>query len=491
MSDRLLPYNSSLALLTDFYQLTMAYGYWKTGVKDQEAVFQLFFRENPFKGGFAVACGLGYVMDFLEHFRYDASDIEFLASLKGVKGDSLFEKKFLGFLSKIRFECDIDAVPEGTMVFPHEPLIRVRGPVLQCQLLETALLNMINFQTLIATKAVRVSLAAKGEPVIEFGMRRAQGIDGSLAASRAAYIGGCEATSNVLAGKTFGIPVKGTHAHSWIMLFDTELEAFEAYAKALPDHCIFLVDTYDTVRGVRNAVEVGKKLRSRGHEMVGIRLDSGDLADLSREARKILDEAGFPEAKIVGSNELDETAIEDLKNKGACIAVWGVGTKLVTGHDQPALGGIYKLTAVRSVSGEWKYKMKLSDDPLKQSIPGIHQVRRFSDGKKYQADMIYDMDTILSDELTFVDLTDPAHFVTPAQTASFRDLLVPVFRKGKKVYTPPDIHTLRQEVRSQLGKWDADILHLRRPAVYTVGLEKSLHEKKSEIIGKLKGARNA
>ena len=237
-------------------------------------------------------------------------------------------------------------IPEGTIVFPHEPLLRVHGPLLQAQLLETALLNIVNFQTLVATKAARVVLAARGEPVLEFGLRRAQGIDGALAASRAAYLGGCAATSNVLAGRLYGIPVRGTHAHSWVMCFDDELEAFRAYARAMPNNCVFLVDTYDTLDGVRHAIEVGQELRRQGHEMIGIRLDSGDLAWLSIEARRMLDEAGFPKATIVASNELDEQIIASLKDQGATIGVWGVGTRLVTAYDQPALGGVYKLAAI-------------------------------------------------------------------------------------------------------------------------------------------------
>ncbi len=486
MKHRTLPHTEPLALLTDFYELTMAYGYWKNGVHEQEAVFELSFRENPFKGGFAIACGLGYVIDFLEHFRFDPTDIDYLASLKGKGATPLFEKKFLTELSRMKFQWDIDAVPEGTVVFAHEPLMRIRGPVLQCQLLETALLNMINFQTLIATKAARVTMAACGESVIEFGLRRAQGIDGALAASRAAYIGGCDCTSNVLAGKMFGIPVKGTHAHSWVMFFDTELEAFKAYAKAWPDHSVFLVDTYDTIQGVRNAVEVGKWLKREGHEMLGIRIDSGDLGDLSLRARKILDEEGFPEAKIIGSNELDETAILNLKNQGAKIVTWGVGTKLVTAYDQPALGGIYKLTAVKTPSGEWKYKMKLSDDPLKISSPGIRQVRRFFNEKENLADMIYDVGTPLSGDAILVGLGKASNRLIMKKSQAFTDLLVPVFKKGKKVYDSPGIHEIRKSVQAGLGKFSPGVRRLQNPSVYPVGLEQSLYERKQEMIRQLK-----
>ncbi|MDH3583356.1 MAG: nicotinate phosphoribosyltransferase, partial [Phycisphaerae bacterium] len=287
-------YGHSLALLTDLYQITMAFGYWKLGRADERAVFNLFFRKHPFGGGVTVAAGLAQVVEYLDGFGFEDTDVAYLATLTGNDGKPLFERAFLDYLSDLRLTCDVDAVPEGTVVFPHEPLVRVTGPILQCQILETALLNMINFQTLVATKSARICTATEGEPVLEFGLRRAQGIDGALTASRAAYIGGCVATSNVLAGKLYGIPVKGTHAHSWVMSFEEEAHAFEAYAEAMPNNCVFLVDTYDTLEGVRRAIEVGRALRERGHEMVGVRLDSGDLAHLSIEARKLLDAADFP-----------------------------------------------------------------------------------------------------------------------------------------------------------------------------------------------------
>ena len=270
-------YQTNLSLLTDLYQLTMAYGYWKTGSAEHEAVFHLFYRQNPFGGKYAIACGLQDVIDFLEGFKFTNSDLDYLSSLKDAKGQALFEDDFLDYLLHLKFSCDIDAVEEGTIIFPHEPLLRVKGPLLQAQFIETFLLNSINFQTLIATKSARIIAAAKGDPVHEFGLRRAQGIDGGLSASRAAYIGGCAATSNVLAGKIYGIPVKGTHGHSWVMSFEDEEEAFEAYAKAMPDNCVFLVDTFDTIKGIKKAIKIAKKLRQNGHSFLGIRLDSGDL----------------------------------------------------------------------------------------------------------------------------------------------------------------------------------------------------------------------
>src|SRR5262245_48739809 len=277
-------------LLTDLYQLTMACAYWKEGIHEREAAFHMSFRTPPFHGGFTIACGLAEVVAYLQALRFDDSDLAYLATLSGADGKRLFDPDFLEYLRALRFVCDVDALPEGTVVFPHEPLLRVQGPILQAQLIETALLNCINFQTLIATKAARICLAARGEPVVEFGFRRAQGVDGGMTATRAAYVGGCAGTSNVLAGKIYGIPVRGTHAHSWVLAFNNELEAFQAYAQAMPANSTFLVDTYDTLQGVRHAVEVGKELRRHGHELAGIRLDSGDLAFLSIQARRILDE---------------------------------------------------------------------------------------------------------------------------------------------------------------------------------------------------------
>ena len=275
----------SLALLTDLYQLTMAYGYWKAGIADREACFSLSFRRHPYDGGYSIACGFGTLAEYIDRFRFDASDLDYLSGLKGHDSEALFEEGFLRFLEQSRICCNIDAVLEGSVVFPHEPLLRVRGPIWQAQILETPILNIINFQTLIATKAARVCEAADGDPVLEFGLRRAHGVDGALAASRAAYIGGCSGTSNVLAGKLFNVPVRGTHAHSWVMSFDTELEAFKTYAAAMPNNCVFLVDTYDSIQGVRNAIEVGNWLKSVGHQMLGIRLDSGHFHPGNPEAR--------------------------------------------------------------------------------------------------------------------------------------------------------------------------------------------------------------
>lgn len=482
------PHTQSLSLLTDLYQLTMAYGYWKTGIHEKEAVFHLFFRKNPFNGGFAVACGLGAVVDFLEALKFDETDIEYLKTLKGNDQQPLFERDFLSYLAGMQFKCDVDAMVEGTIVFPHEPLLRIRGPLIQCQILETILLNLINFQTLIATKAARVCLAAQSEEVLEFGLRRAQGMDGALTASRAAYIGGCSATSNVLAGKLFGIPVRGTHAHSWVMAFDDELEAFKEYAKAMPNNCVFLVDTYDTLEGVKKAVQAGQWLRENGHEMMGIRLDSGDLAYLSIEARKILDQGGFPDAKIVASNDLDEHIIQSLKDQGAKIAVWGVGTKLVTAYDQPALGGVYKLSAIKDDQEAWNYKVKLSEQNIKVSNPGIQQVRRFFDQTEYTADVIFNEGTDMTQGCTMIDPKDMTRQKTIRKDAAYKDLLVPVFRAGKKVYKSPAIHDIRTYAKKELTMVHAGIKRFVNPHEFPVGLEKSLFKLKTDLILKDRGA---
>lgn len=475
------------ALLTDLYQLTMAYGYWKSGKADQEAVFELLFRKPPFQSGFTVAAGLAPAIDFLNTFRFTDDDADFLATLRGNDGKPLFEKEFLDYLKGLRFTCDVHAIPEGTVVFPQEPLLRIQGPILQCQLLETALLNLINFQSLVATKAARICLATQGEPVLEFGLRRAQGVDGALTASRAAYIGGCEATSNVLAGKLYGIPVRGTHAHSWVMSFEDEREAFHTYAEAMPNNCVFLVDTYDTLEGIRRAVETGRWLRERGHEMVGIRLDSGDLAWLSIEARKILDEGGFPKALIVASNDLDENIITSLKEQGATINVWGVGTKLVTAYDQPALGGVYKLTAIRGKDERWSYRLKLSEQTAKISTPGIHQVRRFRVDQEFIADGIYDIERGAPGQFTLVDPLDLTRRKHIAAGTGFEDLLVPIFQRGQLVYKTPSLVEIRKRTQAQLAMFHSGVKRFVYPHQYPVGLELGLHDLKTELILRARG----
>jgi len=482
-------YDTSLSLLTDLYQLTMAYGYWKSGKAEQEAVFNLYFRKHPFQGGFTIACGLSSVIDYLNEYRIDEEDLRYVGSLTGSDGKALFEGEFLDYLRNMEFKCNVDAIPEGTVVFPNEPLLRIQGPVLQCQLLETPLLNLINFQSLIATKAARMRLVAKDDALLEFGLRRAQGPDGGMTASRAAYIGGFDATSNVLAGKLYGIPVKGTHAHSWVMSFDTELESFETYAEHMPNNVTLLVDTYDSIQGVKNAIIVGRQLRERGYELGGIRLDSGDLAYLSIEARKLLDEAGFEKTNIVASNDLDEYLMDSLKIQGAKINVWGIGTKLVTAYDQPALGGVFKLAAIRNSAGAWEYKLKLSEQLIKVSTPGIQQVRRFKDSKGFISDMIFNIETPIIGKSTMVDPYDFTKTRSFSETITFEDLLVPIFAKGLLIYQLPSIHETRNRVEQQLANFHKGIKRFVNPHTYPVGLEKELFDMKTALIVKLRAGK--
>ncbi len=464
----------------------MAYGYWKAGVSDHEAAFHVTFRHNPFGGQFTVACGLATAIDFLRMFHFTETEIAYLASQRGNDGKPLFDSGFLDYLRDLRLTCDIDAIPEGTLVFPNEPLIRVSGPVAQCQLLETTLLNILNFESLIATKAARVCLAAKNDPVIEFGLRRAQGVDGGLTAARAAYIGGCVGTSNLQAGERFGIPVSGTQAHSWIMFFESEDEAFQTYASAMPNNCVLLVDTYNSIEGVRHAIDVAGQLRKEGHEMIGVRLDSGDRVALSIEARRMLDKAGFTNAKIVCSGDLDEHVIADMKQGGARIDMWGVGTKLTTGQPDAALSGIYKLGAVRHPGCQWQYRIKLSDEAAKTSCPGLLQVRRFQqpDGR-FIADAIYETDHAISEPCVVVDLETEKKTEIPAKT-DYSDLLVPVFRRDQLVYQTPNLEASREHARKQLDCAPPEILRLKNPTPYKIGLERSLHELRATLIARAK-----
>lgn len=478
-------YGQSLTLLTDLYQLTMSAGYWKRGLAENEAVFHLFFRKPPFQGGFTIAAGLELVVNFLQNFKFDSSDLSYLETLLNSDGQPFFERGFLDYLANMKFTCSVDAVPEGTVVFPYEPLIRIQGPLIQCQILESPLLNLVNFPSLIATKAARMCIASKGDPILEFGLRRAQGVDGALTASRSAYIGGCSATSNVLAGKLFGIPVQGTHSHSWVMVFDDEQESFQAYAESMPANCVFLVDTYDTIEGVKKAIEVGKWLKSKGKKLLGIRLDSGDLASLSIKSREMLDSAGFPDTKIVASNELDEVLISELKRQGAQITIWGVGTNLVTARDQPALDGVYKISAIRDPGGVWKYKLKLSEQMIKVSNPGILQVRRYASKKGNVADVIYDIGKGINGEGDEVNIIDPLDFTKNWQLKKdlrSYDLLEPIFKNGRLVYDLPALSVIRDKTQSELQQFDVGIKRFFNPHKYVVGLEKHLYDLKVELI---------
>lgn len=447
-------YRPDFGLLTDLYQLTMAAGYHRHRIHQRKAIFHLFYRKPPFGGRFALSAGLPLVVDLIEHFRFSSEDVQYLGRLRGNDGQAIFQESFLNYLQRLRFSGNIDAIPEGEIVMPHEPILRVEAPLAEAQLLETALLTVINFSTLVATKAARIREAAGEDAVLEFGLRRAQGIDGGLTATRSAYLGGCDATSNVWGGRYYNIPVKGTHAHSWVMIFREELEAFEAYAAAMPNNAILLVDTYDTLEGIRKAIQVGKHLRERGHHMLGIRLDSGDMAQLSIDARRLLDEAGFPEVKIVASDSLDEYAIAKLKAAGARIDIWGIGTRLVTAHDQPALGGVYKLGAVENDHGAYEPRIKQSETPIKTSNPGKLNVRRFfsPDGLPLGSQLYNEFSN--GPETRIV--TPSGETVDMAKDAlGASSVLKPVYREGKLVMDFPSLEETRKTATQNWKRWSA------------------------------------
>lgn len=472
----------NLTLLTDLYQLTMMDGYLKNGKEKDIAVFDLFFRRNNIIT-YSVAAGLEQALDYVLNIRFEKQDIEYLRSL------GLFDETFLSYLKNFRFTGDVYAVPEGTVVFPEEPIVTVRAPLLEAQFLETALLNIVNHQTLIASKSAKVAYAAKGDSVMEFGLRRAQGPDAGIYGARSSVIGGCRSTSNVLAGQTFGIPVAGTHAHSWVMNFPTEYEAFSAYAKMYPDACLLLVDTYDTLHsGVPNAIRVFRELRAAGHEPKGIRLDSGDLAYLSKMARAMLDEAGFPDAIICASGDLDEYLINSLKNQGACINLWGVGTKLITSADMPALGGVYKLSALHTGDSEVP-KIKLSDNSDKITNPGFKQVYRIYDNKtgKAEADLI-----ALRDEV--FDEKQPLTIFHPKDTwkkTTFTDYtmrpLSRLYIQDGKLLSPlpalTDICTYAEGEKESF--WD-EYKRPDNPHVYKVDLSQRLFDLKNQLISQIR-----
>ena len=475
-------------LLSDLYQLTMALGYWRTQKFEQPAIFHLHFRASPFGGGYTIAAGLQSVVEFIQNYRWAASDLAYLGSLEGAPGSPLFPPDFLRMLSALRLCVSLEAIEEGRAVFPLEPIIRVHGPIGHCQLLESALLNFVNFQSLIATKAARIRSAAGEDTVLEFGLRRAQGVDGALHASRAAYLGGAHATSNLMAGQAYGIPVQGTHAHSWVMSFESELEAFEAYARCLPDNVVLLVDTYDVRQGVLNAIEVGHQLKARGMNLRGIRIDSGDLAFLSVMARSLLDDAGFNQTRIVGSNDLDESVIESLKIQGARIDTWGVGTHLVTGHPQAALGGVYKLAALH-VDGHWVPKIKISESLAKISIPGAQQIRRYRQDAYYICDLIYsDPSFQTSASLNsqpgpyLVDPMDPWRRRRLPLEGPYEDLLVPILRAGELVYQVPPLDESRRRCLEELTCLHPGIRRFKNPHIYPVGLDPQLFEKRQRMI---------
>ena len=467
----------NLTMLTDLYQLTMINGYYQCGAKNQMACFDLFYRgSNGYS--YAIAAGLEQAIDYIENLHFDDDDIDYLRSL------NIFGEDFLDELKGFRFTGSMKAVPEGTLIFPNEPILTVVAPMFEAQLVETALLNLINHQTLIATTASRLTECTKAN-ISEFGLRRAQGPDAGLYGARAAYIGGCRSTSNVLAGQMFGIDIKGTHSHSWVMSFPTELDAFEAYAKVYPDNCLLLVDTYDTLKsGVPNAIKVFKKLRENGHKPLGIRLDSGDLAYLSREARKMLDDAGFADAKIFVSNDIDEKVLLALAQQDAKIDVYGIGTKLITSFNNAALGGVYKLSAIEDEKGNMTPKIKVSNSPGKTTNPGVKKiVRIYTDGMA-MADLI-----CLEDD-TF-DTSKPLTIFHPEQTYKkttfdnyeVKELMVDVFKDGKLVYNKPTLAEIGKYCDKSKGEFFPEYRRVVNTQEYKVDLSENLWNLKHKLLG--------
>ena len=482
----------NLTLLTDFYELTMMQAYHhhqSTTGRKQVAVFDMFYRENPNGNGYSIAAGLAQVIDYINELKFTPEDICYLRS------NGTFNEDFLAYLSGFKFSGNIYAVPEGTVVFPGEPLLQVVAPLLEAQLIETAILNIINHQSLIATKAARVCWAAKGDPVLEFGLRRAQGPDAGLYGARAAIIGGCAATSNVLAGQMFDVPVRGTHAHSWIMSFDTELEALEYYANLYPNPCILLVDTYDTLKsGVPNAIKTFQNMQGRGIKLqnYGIRLDSGDLAYLSKQAREMLDAAGFKDAVISASNDLDEHLISELKSQGAKISLWGVGTNLITSKEYPAFGGVYKIAALSTDGGPWQHKIKLSEDPIKVTNPGVKKVFRLYDATsgKMKADLIALGDETLDNtqDLTIFDpIATWKKMTLKAKAYTVRELLVPVFESGECVYPTLTVSEIQQYAKREMATLWEEHRRLVRPHRMPVDLSQKLYDLKQNLIASMRG----
>ena len=469
----------NLTMMTDLYQLTMMHGYFMRNAKE-EAVFDLFFREPTGNSSYAIVAGLEQAIEYIRDLKFTEEDIAYLDGLY------LFSQEFLEYLKDFSFTGDLYAIPEGTPVFPGEPLIRVKAPIMQAQLVETALLTIVNHQTLIATKANRVCYAAgENGTVMEFGLRRAQGPDAGIYGARAAMIGGCVGTSNVLTGKMFDIPVLGTHGHSWVMSFDSELEAFRAYADTYPDACLLLVDTYDTIRqGIPNAITVFKELRAKGHEPLGIRIDSGDLAYLSKKARAMLDEAGFPNATITASSDLDEEVIFDLRAQGAKIDTWGVGTRLITSQNAPSLGGVYKLSALEK-NGEMIPKIKLSENKGKTTNPGYKKVLRIYDKAKHKAlaDLIC-LDEEQYDETKPLTIFDPVDTWKKLRLTNYtlRELLVPVFVRGKQVYHSPCLQDICAYAKQEMQTLWEEYKRLTKPHLYKVDLSEQLYELKQALI---------
>ena len=474
----------NLTLLTDLYQLTMMNGYLKEGRSEEIAVFDVFFRQNGMIT-YSVACGLEQTVDYILNLKFGEEEISYLKSL------GIFSKEFLDYLADFRFTGDVYSVPEGTVVFPGEPILTVKAPIMQAQLIETAILNNINFQTLIATKAAKIRYAAKNDLLMEFGLRRAQAPDAGIYGARAAVIGGCNSTSNVLAGQMFGIPVAGTHAHSWVMNFNDEYTAFKAYADIYPDNALLLVDTYDVIKqGVPNAIKVFNELKEKGYRPKGIRLDSGDLAYLSKKARKMLDDAGFTDAKICASGDLDEYSINSLKQQGAAIDSWGVGTKLITSADMPALGGVYKLSAVIE-DGKIIPKIKISETAEKITNPGFKDIYRVYDKStgKAEADFIFLRDEKPIDESKPLVLTHPTDRWKKItfENYTLKKLHVDVIKNGKLVYDLPALSKIKAYAEKELDSFWDEYKRLDRPHLYKVDLSDSLYELKTKMLSDIRG----
>ena len=475
----------NLSLLTDLYQLTMLQGYFEEKQANETVIFDMFFRNNPNSGGYSVCAGLQQVIEYIEGLHFADEDISYLKTL------NLFSDKFLSYLKDFKFTGDIYAIPEGSVIFPKEPIMKIVAPIMEAQLIETALLNIINHQSLIATKASRVVFAANGDTVLEFGLRRAQGPDAGIYGARAAMIAGCFATSNVLAGQMFDVPIRGTHAHSWVMSFSDELTAFRKYANLYPNACILLVDTYDTLKsGVPNAIKVFNEMREKGIELknYGIRLDSGDLSYLSKKARQLLDNAGFNDAIISASNDLDENLISSLKLQGAKISSWGVGTNMITSKDCPAFGGVYKLSAVyESDKKAFKAKIKLSENAEKNTNPGNKKIYRIydKDTKKIIADLICLEEETLdtSEELLLFDPLDTwKKTLLPADTYYTKELLVPVFKNGNCVYQSPSVMEIREYCKEEMDTLWEESRRLEYPHRTHVDLSQKLWDLKNNLL---------
>lgn len=476
----------NLTLLTDLYELTMMQGYYEKG-QNENVIFDVFFRQNPCNNGYSVCAGLDQVIDYIKNLHFTYDDVDYL------RGLGIFKEDFLHYLSGFHFSGDIYAIPEGTVVFPKEPLLKVVAPIMEAQLVETAILNIINHQSLIATKTSRIVFAANGDGIMEFGLRRAQGPDAGLYGARAAMIGGCVGTSNVLAGQMFDVPVMGTHAHSWIMSFPDEYTAFKTYAEMYPDNCTLLVDTYDTLKsGVPNAIRVFQEFKDAGKPLIkyGIRLDSGDLAYLSKEARKMLDEAGFPEATICASNDLDEFLLHDLKTQGAAIDSWGVGTNLITSKDCPSFGGVYKLAAIQNEEGEFVPKIKISENTEKITNPGnktIYRIYEKASGK-IKADLICFADEVIDpkqDLLLFDPMDTWKKTKLAGGTYNVREILLPIFKNGECLYKSPTLKEIAAYCREEKDTlWD-ETKRLFYPHRVYVDLSQKLYAVKQSLLDQM------